>query len=278
MKMHNMKLVLVAGMASLALAGCGQVKPGHVGIKINQYGSSAGVSNEVLGVGTYFTPFGTHIEEYPIFTNTYTYTANKNEGKEAVNEEFVFQDKSGLGLSGDVAVSYSVDSTKAAILFQKYRVDTDGIIAGPLRNAIRDSLVTRAAQMNVDEIYGPKKAQLLQDVQADVQKFFAPYGLRVERLYWAGNVRVPDVVLSQINARIANEQQALAAQASVATKQAEAQQKVAEADGEAQSILKVKQALDAAGPNYIKYLTVQKWNGTLPKVQGAGANIINLND
>ena len=56
-----MKKILIVTACAVALAGCGQVAPGHVGIRVNQFGSNAGVSNEALGVGTYFTPFGTTI-------------------------------------------------------------------------------------------------------------------------------------------------------------------------------------------------------------------------
>ncbi|PMW26192.1 SPFH domain-containing protein, partial [Pseudomonas sp. FW305-3-2-15-A-R2A1] len=85
-------------------------------------------------------------------------------------------DKNGLGLSADIAVSYSVNAPLAPRLFQKYRTDTTGIIAGPLRNAIRNALVNRAAAMGVEEIYGPRKQELLAAVQNDVASFFAPYG------------------------------------------------------------------------------------------------------
>ncbi|QUD88854.1 SPFH domain-containing protein [Phenylobacterium montanum] len=267
------RYALVA-LAAIGLAACGQVRPGHVGIKVNNFGSNAGVQQETLGVGWYFTPFGTHIEEYPIFTNTYTYSASATEGK-AEDQAFVFQDKSGLGLSADIAVSYSVDAAKAAILYQKYRTDTDGLISGPMRNAIRDSLVTRASQLNVDEIYGPRKAELLNNVQHDVQSFFAPYGLRVERLFWAGNVRVPDTVLAQINARIANEQEALAAQAKVATVQAQAQQAIAEAQGKAQA-LNIEGAAIRANPEVLRIRAIEKWDGKLPQVTSGGVPFINI--
>jgi regulator of protease activity HflC (stomatin/prohibitin superfamily) len=266
---------LLAAFALTGLAACGQVKPGHVGIKVNNFGSNAGVQQQTLGVGWYFTPFGVHIEEYPVFTNTYTYTASPTEGK-ATNEEFVFQDKSGLGLSADIAVSYSVDPDRASILFQKYRTDTDGLISGPLRNAIRDSLVTRAAQLNVDEVYGPRKAELLSNVQHDVQAFFAPYGLRVERLFWAGNVRVPDTVLAQINARIANEQEALAAQAKVATVQAQAQQAAAEADGKAKALDLEGEAI-RRNPEVLRIRAIEKWDGKLPQVTSGGTPFIDIN-
>ena len=270
------KLALRALMlvAIVGLAACGQVKPGHVGIRVNNFGSNAGVQAETLGVGWYFTPFGSHIEEYPVFTNTYTYTASPAEGK-ANNEEFVFQDKSGLGLSADIAVSYSVDPARASILFQKYRIDTDGLISGPLRNAIRDSLVTRAAQLNVDEVYGPRKAELLNNVQHDVQAYFAPYGLRIERLFWAGNVRVPPTVLEQINARIANEQEALAAQAKVATVQAQAAQQVAQADGKAKALDLEGEAI-RRNPEVLRIRAIEKWDGKLPQVTSGGVPFINI--
>jgi regulator of protease activity HflC (stomatin/prohibitin superfamily) len=269
-----MRQLVVMFALAVGLAGCGQVKPGHVGIKVNQYGSGAGVSDQPLGVGTYFTPFGTNIYEYPVFTNTYTYTRSSSEST-ATNEEFNFQDKNGLGLNADIAVSYSVNSPLAPRLFQKYRTDAAGIIAGPLRNAIRNALVNRAAAMGVEEIYGPRKQELLNTVQGDVTAYFAPYGLNVEKLFWAGNVRVPDVVLAQINNKIANEQQALAAQAQVATVQAQAQQRIAAAEGEAKAIQLQGETL-RANPAVLQLRAIEKWDGHLPQVTSGATPFINL--
>ncbi len=269
-----MNRLLIVSACAVALAGCGQVKPGHVGIKVNQYGSGAGVSDQALGVGTYFTPFGTNIYEYPVFTNTYTYTRSGSESS-TTNEEFNFQDKNGLGLSADIAVSYSVSTVLAPKLFQKYRTDAAGIIAGPLRNAIRNALVNRAAAMGVDEIYGPRKQELLTAVQNDVSTYFAPYGLNVEKLFWAGNVRVPDVVLTQINNKIANEQHALAAQAQVATIQAEAQQRVAQAEGEAKAIQLQGDTL-RSNPAVLQLRAIEKWDGRLPTVTSGATPFVQI--
>lgn len=103
----NSHHLLVAACA-VSLAACGQVHPGQVGIKINQYGSGSGVSSEVLGVGTYFTPLGTHIETFPVSTKNYTWTSNAGE-QNAVNEEFSFQDNSGVSIAADIGVNYHVD-------------------------------------------------------------------------------------------------------------------------------------------------------------------------
>ena len=269
-----MRNLLIIALLGIGLAACGQVHPGHVGIKVNQFGSSAGVSNDVLGVGTYFTPMGTHIYEYPVYTNTYTFSANTQE-QNATNEEFSFQDKSGLGITADVGVSFSVDPEKASILFQKYRVPTDQIIAGPLRNAIRDALINRAANMDVSEIYGPRKTELLNMVQGDVQHYFAPVGLRVEKLFWAGNVRPPQNVLEQINQRVANEQAALAAQAQVATKEAEAKQAVAVAEGQAEANSKLAESIRTS-PEILRLKAIEKWDGKLPQVTSGATPFISL--
>ncbi len=265
----------LAAVGLITLAACSKVTPGHVGVRVDNLGSNAGVEPRPLGVGWYFTGFGQHIYEYPVFTSTYTWTQSPTE-QNAVNEEFNFQDRNGLSMSADVAVSYSVDPGKAPILFQKYRTDMTGVINGPVRNVVRDALVTRASNFGVEEIYGPKKAQLIRDAEGDVRNFFTPFGLRIERLYWASNIRLPGQVRAQIEQKIANEQAALAAQAQVATVQAQAQQRIAQAQGEAQAIT-IQGAALRANPDIIRLRTIEKWNGELPKVTGGATPLVNVN-
>lgn len=261
--------VLLIGAAATFLTACGQVKPGYVGIKVNQFGSGAGVSSQPLGVGTYFVPFGSNIEEYPVFTQTYTYTRSLTEGN-ASNEEFTFQDKNGLNIESDLAVSYSVDPTLAPKLYTKFRTDGPGLVAGQIRNAIRNSLNDHGSQMGVEEIYGPKKQERLSEVQSDVTRYFAPYGLRIEKLFWAGTIRMPDSVRAQINQRIANEQAALAAQANVATATANANAKIEQAKGDAEANRLLAESI-RANPEIIQLKAVEKWSGEMPQYYGGGA-------
>ncbi len=264
-------VLLIAVVLVSAKSCTRQVHPGNVGVLVNNIGSDAGVSPMSLGVGIYFVGFGQQIYEYPVYSRTYTWTQSSTE-QNAVNEEFGFQDKNGLALSADIAVAFSVDPTRAPKLFQKYRTAMEGIIAGPLRNAIRDALVTRASQMSVEEIYGPRKAELIRQAESDVRRYMAPFGLTVERLYWAGNVRLPEAVLAQINAKIANEQAALAAEAKVAQATAEANQQIALARGEAESI-KIRGEALRQNPEIARLQAINKWNGVLPTVVGGGQPI-----
>jgi len=267
-RIGHAKWIIPIAIAAIILwmSSFARVLPGNVGIRVNNI--AGGVSAQPLGVGWYFAPPGTHIYEYPVYTRTCTWTASQHEQNE-VDESFNFQDKNGLSLKADVAVSYHVDPLKASILFQRYRTDMDQIIAGPLRNAIRNAIVERASQLGVEEIYGTHKAELIATALKQVQSFFAPVGLQVEQLYWAGNIGVPQQVLDQINAKIANEQAALAAQANVATAKANSDARIAKAQGDAEAIQVEAQAI-RTNPEIVKLRAVEKWDGHLPTYSGGG--------
>jgi regulator of protease activity HflC (stomatin/prohibitin superfamily) len=262
-----LRYVVVGALAlGLLTTTFARVQPGHVGIRANNI--AGGVSPDSLGVGWYFALPGTHIFEYPVFTRSYTWTSSTTEQSD-YDESFSFQDKNGLSLKADVAVTYHVDPNRASILFQRYRTDMDLIIAGPLRNAIRNAIVERASQLGVEEIYGTHKSELISSALKRVQHDFAPVGLQVEQLYWAGNIAVPQAVLDQINAKIANEQAALAAQANIATATANANARIAKAKGDAEAIQVEAQAI-RTNPEIVRLRAVEKWNGQLPTYTGSG--------
>jgi len=132
-------------------------------------------------------------------------------------------------------------------------------------------LNNRASSLGVEEIYGPKKQELLMSVQNDVANYFKPYGLNIEKLFYAGTIRMPEQVRDQINQRIANEQAALAAQANVATATANAQAKVEAAKGDAEANKLIADSIHA-NPEIVQLRAIEKWNGVLPVYTGgAGA-------
>lgn len=106
-------------------------------------------------------------------------------------------------------------------------------------------------------------------VQRDVDRYFEPVGLDVEQLYWASNIRVPEQVLTQINTKIANEQAALAAQANVATVKANADARIADAEGKARSSQVEGDAL-RANPEILRQRAIEKWDGKLPTYMAGG--------
>lgn len=264
-----MKRVLMIGAAALVLAACTQVKPGQVGIKINQYGSGSGVDRQAYGVGTYWKPFGTSYEVYPVSTQTYTWTRSAREG-DAANEELSFQDKSGVDMTADVAVVFHVDAALAPALYQKFRMDIQPLIDGPVRNAVRNALVTEAAKLPVEEIYGTGKTQLIHVALDDVKGYFKPFGLDIEQLYWASGIRVPPAISQQITLRVANENAALAANAAIATATANASAQREAAKGKADAMALEASAL-RSNPEMAQLRAIERWNGVLPTYVVSGA-------
>lgn len=264
------KIIAALALASVALAGCSKISPGHVGVRVSQYGSGAGVDNTAYGVGTYFHGPGTTYYEYPIYTNTMAWTKANTEGS-ANDDSFQFQDKTGVTVDGDVSVAYRVDPVKAPILFQKYRTEMGGIIAGPVRNAVRSALTERAANLTVEQIYGPMKTGLINGALDDVRKYFEPLGLHIEQLYWASAIRIPDAIQSQINAKVSNEAAAFAAQATVATAEAQGRAKVAKAEADAKASELEGQAI-RANPDILRQRAIERWDGHMPQYySGSGS-------
>lgn len=271
-----MKKTIILLLAATSLAACTRVEPGNVGVKVNRYGSGAGVESTPLGVGSYQTAFGVDVYEFPISTKSFTWgrDVKDEDGNDTPNNELVFQDKNGLVVTGDVAISYRVDPTKAPVLFQKYRIEMPALVAGPLKQRVQGALVEVASNMAVEEVYGPKKTVLINSAMAKVQKYFAPFGLIVEQLSWAGPIRIPKNIEQSINARAKNEQAAIAASANVATIEAEARAAVAQAQGEADSTkvkaiaeaeaIRIRAAAIADNPKIVAYQWVEKWNGSMP--------------
>lgn len=276
MKMRNLIVLAIA----LLLAACSKVPAGNVGIKAYLLGSSKGVDVEQLGPGRYWIGWNEELYLFPTFTQNYTWTKACAEG-DCTNEELGFQTIEGLAVTADVGISYRVDPSKAALVFQKYRKGVDEITDIYLRNMVRDSLVKNASNMAVESVYGAGKGRLIDAVQKDVAAQVAAIGIIVEKVYWIGELRLPATVTDSINAKIKMTQQAQQAQNEVAKAEAEAKIKVATATGNAEAMrieseaqanaIRVKAAAITANPEIVQMTAVEKWDGHLPTTNAGGA-------
>ena len=66
-------LLVIPLIAIVPMSSCSRVEPGHVGIKVSNFGSSAGVSDHALGVGWYFTPFFNDTATTEIYTLSFNF-------------------------------------------------------------------------------------------------------------------------------------------------------------------------------------------------------------
>lgn len=269
-----MKQIVLSMMLVLGLAACSQTVPaGHVGVKVYMLGGSKGVDHEVLGVGRYWIGYNEQLFTFPTFMQNYTWTASPTEGN-TDDESFTFQTKEGLSVNTDIGISYEIDPTKVSLIFQKYRRGLDEITHTFLRNSVRDALNKSASNMLVEDIYGPKKGDLLTAAQNSVQKDVEPVGIKIDKLYLIGAMRLPENVMAALNSKIQATQKAMQSQNEVVQARAEAEKAIAIAHGEAEAN---RQKQLSITPALIQYEAVQKWDGVLPNMIGSGTAIPFIN-
>ncbi len=295
---QSMKLLIFAGagllvllLFSLFVTRVTRIEAGHVGVEINLAGKQRGASEIPIRTGwVVYSPLSTQIIEFPTFVQTVKWTRDVSEGH-AINEEMGFNSKEGMEISVDVSLSYSIEPLKAPDFYVKYRVsDLELFTHGILRDIVRNSLNEVASTFTVEDIYGERKADFLSKVQAMIQQKVTPVGVSVQQFGFIGAPRVPQVIATAITAKAQAIQQAERARNELATTQAEAAKKIAEAVGDAKSL--VTRAQGESDANRIRQTSltpqllelrriennralIEKWNGQLPTVQsGQGGGMI----
>jgi regulator of protease activity HflC (stomatin/prohibitin superfamily) len=282
MKFRN--IVLLAVLAG-SVAACSYVPAGNVGIKVNLLGSEKGVESEVLGVGRYWIGWNEELYVFPTFMQNYVWTAGVDEG--SPNDESIsFQTADGMTANADIGISYSIDPEKVSIIFQTYRRGVEEITDTFLRNMVRDALVKQASNKPIEYVYGAGKAELIAAVQKDVADQVGPLGINIGKIYWIGEIRLPEVVLKSINAKNAATQMAQQRQNEVAQAKAEADKKIEDARGQAESLLKVAEAQAKANKvlaeslttEFVQYQAITKWDGKLPTtmIPGQATPLVNI--
>jgi len=270
--------VVLTAMLLGALAACSKVPAGHVGVKVYLLGGDKGVDSEELGVGRYWIGFNEELYLFPTFMQNYEWTADSRGGSEN-DESISFQTVEGLTVNADVGISYSIDPMQVTEIYQTYRRGVDEITDTFLRNMVRDALVKVASDKPVEYVYGAGKAALIETALQIVRDQVQSQGIIVSKIYWIGEIRLPDNVIGSINAKIEATQKAQQRRNEVEQAIAEADKAIEVARGEAQSILRVAEAQAQANKllaesitdELVRYRALEKWDGVLPRMTGDGA-------
>lgn len=243
-----------------------KVPAGNVGIKVNLLGSEKGVQIEELGVGRYWIGINEELFLFPTFTQNVTWSDQQT---------ISFQTKEGMKVAGAVGLTYHIDPTKAAVLFQKYRTGVEEITDKFLRNMVRDAFNEKASTLNVESVYGAGKSDMLRDVEESVRAQVKDIGINIERIYYASDLILPQEVTDSLNAKIRATQMAEQRQNEVKQSIAEADKERERARGVADAMLiqakaeaesiKLRSEAISKSQNVILLNAIDKWDGTLPK-------------
>lgn len=284
MKLFKMVFLgILAAISFSTLSGCSKVPAGNVGVKVYLYGGDKGVDNVQLSPGRYWISWNEELFLFPTFTQNYVWTKADDEGSPG-DESISFQTKEGLVVNADVGISYHIQPNKVSVVFQKFRKGIGEITDIYLRNYVRDALVNDSADLPIESVYGEGKVKLIQQVQNDVQEQVKDIGIIIEKVYWIGDLRLPQTVVKALNAKIEATQKAQQRDNEIATAKAEAEIVRQHAKGKADALLMQATAQAQANlilaksitPELVQYKGIETWDGKLPVVTSGATPFINM--
>jgi regulator of protease activity HflC (stomatin/prohibitin superfamily) len=274
--MNRAKLVLgtIIGLVFMTFLfnSCERIDAGHVGVRVNLYGTGKGVGDITECTGwVFYNPISTKIYEFPTYIQHKEYTEDNS---------FVVNSKDGSEFHVSPIVNYSVQRDKVPAIFSKYRRTLESIEEGFLKTTIYDAFRMTANAYTAEELISNRQ-EFESKVRSTLDANLLKEGFIISQL--TSNLGYPETFKKAIEAKNNAVQAALTAENQVKTAEAQAKIKVATAEGNAQAMLatskaeaesyKLKQS--AITPMLLQQMWIEKWNGVLPTTQlGAGTNMM----
>jgi len=255
---------------------CERIDAGHVGVRVNLYGSGKGVGDITECTGwVFYNPISTKIYEFPTYIQHKEYTKTED-----VDNSFVVNSKDGSEFHVSPIVNYSVQRDKVPFIFAKYRRTLESIEEGFLKTTIYDAFRMTANSYTAEELISNRQV-FETKVRAKLDADLLKEGFVISQL--TSNLGYPETFKKAIEAKNNAVQQSLTAENQVKTAEAQAKIKVATAEGNAQAMLatakaeaesnKLKQA--TLTPMLLQQMWIEKWSGDLPSTMlGQGQNMM----
>lgn len=278
--MTNLKLVfgliIAIVLVVVGFNSCERIDAGHVGVKVNLYGTGKGVGDVTECTGmVFYNPLSTRIYEFPTFVQHKEYIKTKDE-----DNSFVVNSKDGSEFHVAPIVNYSIQREKVPYIFGKYRRTLESIEEGFLKTTIYDAFRMTANSYTAEELISNRQV-FESKVRAKLDSDLLKEGFIITQL--TSNLGYPETFKRAIEAKNNAVQAALTAENQVKTAEAQAKIKVATAEGDAQAMLatakaeaesyKLKQS--AITPMLLQQMWIEKWNGQMPTTQlGPGTNMM----
>lgn len=278
-----MKIVTPLVLAALLILGAvlyaklEYVPPGHVGVSVQKCGGG-GVQQTPIPTGYYWRAlFCEEVVRYSVSLQTLVLARTRSEGQ-ALDESITVTSSEGLPIGVDVSMSFTLDTPKVPAMYQKFRNDLDHIKHMFMRQTVREGLQETFSKFTAEQLYSTKR----QEARVEVQKFLfdrlGADGFIIQQ-FTLNETRVPEAVVTAINAKVAMMQDAQRSEQEVRKSRALADQAVAQAEGQARAKRAIADAeayynttvAKSLSNEFVQYKAIEKWDGKLPTMTGGGA-------
>lgn len=147
-----------------------------------------------------------------------------------VKENIDTTSREGLSLNLDVSLQYKLDPQKAATVYQNIGQDEEQLAISRFRSTVR----AITAKYPAEAIYSRKRQEIAQQLDQEITQQLLPLGLIVEEVLLR-NVKMPDSLQAEIQEKLKAEQESQKMRFILEKERQEAQRKLIEAKGIADS-------------------------------------------
>ena len=269
-------LVLVGLFSSYSI-----IAPGNTGVIFNIWtGSLRSVPQGIA----WRTPWITQVQSYPTALRTYTMVRRAGEGSSEGDDSIDLPTREGQHIRQDISVTYNTSEEKAAQVFKAFRgADISEIESTFIRRTIITTAQNVAGQMSLSEVISSKRNDLQNTIQANLNGELNKMGFNLDKVN-LGASHLPASLETQMQQKMAAQQQAQQAEYELQKQEMLAKAAVAKAQGEAQSVLVRAKAEAEANrmlqltmtPIMIQNKTIEKWDGALPQVTGGSIPMVDI--
>jgi regulator of protease activity HflC (stomatin/prohibitin superfamily) len=270
-KMRILSMVALLATVLTTQTSCNRIDAGHVGIKVNLYGSDKGVSDitEVTGM-VWYNPFTKSVYEVPTFVQNAIYTHTEDRGSGS-NEEFRVTTRDGMTAAFDVSMNYYTPAENVVSIFRKYRKPVGELEKGVVRTYLREAFNNVATKYTAEGLY-ENRARFEEEAETRAKEILRKEGFIIEQIVILNEIRLPNDVTQRINDKVKAAQITKQKQEEVLQEKAEAEKKIARAEGNAES-LRINSLAQAEAykikkqeltPLLIQQQFIEKWDGKLP--------------
>jgi len=227
------------------------VQAGHRGVVLYV----GAVENRVLGEGIHFiVPFAEQVIQMEV--RTLKFQADATAASNDLQE-----------VQTTIALNYHISPSQANIIYQQLGADyTDRIIAPTIQESVKASV----AKFNAEELI-TKRATAKGVIAQTIGNTLSARNIVVETVFIT-DFAFSQAFASQIESKVVAFQKFLTEQNNLKAVQVVANQtvvQVAKANGESQAIKVITVQLKQS-PDYLQWLSINRWNGQMPYALGSG--------
>ena len=294
-------IVMVVGII-LGFMCMERVPTGYVGVVYNMNG---GIDGEVLTQGWHLVSPTKKVTTYSIGIEQ-SYLTSEDKGDSPKDESFSTPTSDGKSLTVDLEFSYKFDQDRIAETFSRFKGQSGESVKNTfIKPKMRAWTQEVTAKYPVTDVFGDKRQELNEALDVYLKQKFEPYGIIIDTVNFT-NISTDsetaaaiqkkvtaqqELELANIEAKTAKvqadkdkevaliaaeqekEKAAIEAEQAKIKAEGEAEAKRIAADAEAEANRKIAESLT---PELIEKQKIEKWDGSVPQVQGSNSTIIDM--